>query len=378
MRLLLRPRVWLSATVPVLALLFAWAYWDRPEWLTSLDGDRPLQSAPSPAGAPVSPPELLEPDPAAQELWIGDRAQIDLDNLPVLGARRFPSGNPLTLGEPIVLPSGNSSTLKAPTQSTPTGLSTPSAIAPLGGTPLVPELGASRSRSGADKPDSVTNTVTIAPTATPGLPNPAIAPSSSAPGNIPPSYAPAQPLLSASPLESALQRQSASNGRNQPLSAATEPAAQSMPNSGLLPSSPSGTGLQPVPGQPVQPTITPAFSTPTLPGPYTPRTSPPPGTTGYMPPLGVQPLPTGSARQQSTMPSLTSPAATSGSQVPGSVGVPGTTTIAPAQPQFGSSDFYAAPAVPEQPRQPTTIDPSAPFSAPPRPRNGEFNTFSNP
>jgi hypothetical protein len=378
MRLLLRPRVWLSAAVPALALALAWAYWQRPALLTDLGGDRPLESLrPDQPRDIASPSGLLELERANSGQSMGDRAQIDIDNLPVLGARRFPSGTPLTLEEPLVSPDSIPDALKSPRQSDlDANLPGSAAIAPTDLSLLNPAPSITRSTPDEAKPDSILNTVTVSPTANPVLPSPAIAGLGTVSSPVPGSTV-AQPSIPANPLESALQRQTVSISPR----AATDPPAAA-PSGALLRSPgavPSSAVLQPIPGEPAQPlsqpVVTPAFSTPTLPGPYLPRTSPPPGTTGYLPPLGVQPLSAGSSSQPiTTAPAAVSPALpvpdAAGSDV---MGLPGSSSAEPTRPQFDGRDLYTAPAQPALPAAE-----AAPFSAPPRPRNGEFNTFSNP
>ncbi len=385
-RLLLRPRVWLSAAVPVLALASAWVYWQRPALLTNGLGDRPLEFGSDPFRDIALPPSFFEPDTTGSDWSLGDRAQIDIDNLPVLGARRFPTGTPLTLEEPLVSPDRLPEALKSPSQAgSSSNLPGSSAIAPTDLLLLNPAPSASRLTNGSAKPDPILNTVivtpTAAPTASPLLPSPAIAPagtvSSPAPGSTT-----SQPPLPVSPLESALQRQSAASS---PL-----PTVQPSPAnpSGALPrvpgAVPSGSVLQPIPGEPTQPlsqpSVMPAFSTPTLPGPYLPRTSPPPGSTGYLPPLGVQPLPAVTPSQPIGAPTaLPTGLPVPDSSLPGSnpsggaTGLPGSNALPSPRPQFDGRDSYTTPAQLTQP----TVE-AAPFSAPPRPRNGEFNTFSNP
>ncbi|MFQ3619036.1 MAG: hypothetical protein SNJ50_20290 [Cyanobacteriota bacterium] len=384
-RLLLRPRVWLSATVPLVALALAWADWQRPALLTDVLGDRPLDSGSNSSGEVALPPSLSEPDAAGQRWLTGDRAQIDIDNLPVLGARRFPRGTPLTLEEPLVSPDRPPGALKSPSQTgSSSNLPAPSAIAPTDLPLLNPAPSASRSTHGAAKPDPILNTVTVPPTTSPVLPSPAIAPLGTVSSPVPGATS-SQPSLPVSPLESALQRQS---GSSNPLSTVEPFPADPSRVLPRVPSAvPSGAVLQPIPGDPApplsQPPLTPAFSTPTLSGPYLPRTSPPPGSTGYLPPLGVQPLPAVAPSQ----PIGASTALPAGLPVPdssisgsgllgGQTGLPGGNAAAPPRPQFDGRDIYTAPAQPAQP----TIEAAeaAPFSAPSRPRNGEFNTFSNP
>lgn len=382
-RLLLRPRVWLSVTVPVLALALAWAYWQRPALLTDWLGDRPLELGSDPFGDMALPPSLFGPNTTGQGQSMGDRAQIDIDNLPVLGARRFPTGTPLTREEPLVSPDSLSAAVKSPSQTgSSSGLPASSAIAPTDLLLLNPAPAASRSTSGSAKPDPILNMVTVAPTASPMLPTPAIAPAGTVSSLTPGSTASQSPP-SVSPLESALQRQAGSSSPRSTVEPSPVDPSSALPR---VPGAvPSGSVLQPVPGEPAQPlsqpSVTPAFSTPTLPGPYLPRTSPPPGSTGYLPPLGVQPLQTGIPSQ-----SIGAPAALPGglpepdSSIPGSgilgsgaMGLPGGNSAASPRPQFDGRDFYTAPVQPAQP----PVE-AAPFSAPPRPQNGEFNTFSNP
>lgn len=390
LRLLLRPKVWLSAAVPILALALAWAYWQRPALMTDLLGDRPLELGSGPSSDSsrdiALPPSLFEPDAMGRGWSLGDRAQIDIDNLPVLGARRFPAGTPLTLEEPLVSPDRLPTALKSPSQvGSSSNLPASSAIAPTDLLLLNPAPSASRPTGGSAKPDPILNTVTVSPTVSPMLPSPAIAPSGTMTGTLSspvPSSASPQPPLPISPLESALQRQAGSSSPSSPVEPAPAgPSGTLSSGSGAIPSS---AVLQPVPGAPArplsQPSVTPAFSTPTLPGPYLPRTSPPPGSTGYLPPLGAQPLPAVAPSQPIGVPTALPaglPVPDSAVPVPsplgGAAGLPGGTSAPPPRPQFDGRDLYMPPAQPAQP-----IGEAAPFSAPPRPRNGEFNTFSNP
>ncbi|QKD82183.1 hypothetical protein HPC62_08220 [Thermoleptolyngbya sichuanensis A183] len=394
-RLLLRPRVWLSAVVPVLALALAWAYWQRPALLSNWLGDRPLEFGADSSGDRALPPGLFESNPTGQGRSLGDRAQIDIDNLPVLGARRFPTGTPLALEEPLVSSSDLPDALKSPSQAgSSSSLPASSAIALTNLLLLNPAPTASRSSRGSAKPDPILNTITVSPTTSPIttssiLPSPAIAPAGtvSTVGTVSspiPGSTPSQPVLPVSPLESALQRQAGSS--SPPSTVEPSPAGSSGTSPRIPGTVPSGSVLQPIPGEPAQPlsqpSLTPAFSTPTLPGPYLPRTSPPPGSTGYLPPLGVQPLPTSTLGQPigapaplpSGLPVPDSSISGSGISGAGAAGFPGGNSSVLPQPQFDGRNFYTAPT---QPAQPPTVE-AAPFSAPSRPRNGEFNTFSNP